>query len=279
MTSRWLAILALVMLAVALAILAHFAPRGDARNTFPISSLAGRDVRLIRVEHGTRLTAVLAHEGGRWRLTAPLEVPADAFQVDRILAILSARSPQRMAPTELGRFELDPASLRVAFDDQVLHFGMVNAVTQEQYVLTGDALYVIDPRYGAALPVDALQLAEHRIFPDDAVLVHLTLPDFSLVRGEAGWTMMPPHGRISQDDLNRFADDWRVATATRVTRATARTALGTVRIQLKDGEEIEFDIVERDSALVLRRSRLNIEYVFTEASARRMLSVPGRAAH
>lgn len=244
---------------------------------FPISSLEARDVRLIRIERGTGPATVLERKDGLWNLAAPVEAPADRFQVDRILAIVSARSPQRMAPTELARFELDPPSLIVKFDEQTLSFGTVNPVTREQYVLTDGTVYVIEPRYATAVPVDPLQLIQRRILPDDAVIARLELPEFTLARGAAGWTMTPPREGTSQDDLNRLTGDWLLATATRATQATARHALATIRITLKDGATIALDVVQRDPSLVLRHPNFKLEYVFTEASTRRLLSAPGDA--
>jgi hypothetical protein len=184
-----------------------------------------------------------------------------------------------MAPTELERFELEPAPLQVTFDAQALSFGMVSPVTREQYVLTGGAVYVVEPRYAAGVPVDPIELVRRRLFADGAVPARLELPEFTLTRGEAGWVMTPARDGLSQDDLNRFVDDWRLAAATRVTPATVSAALATVRIEFKDGAAVTLEVVQREPALVLRHRGFRIEYTFAAASARRLLTAPGAAPH
>ncbi len=275
MKSRWLAILALTAFAAALAVFVYLTPRSGERATFPLSSLAAHEVRLIRIERGTHPATVLERKGELWHVTAPVGAPAEPSEVNRLLGILSARSPQRMAPTELARFELDPAPLRLTFDAQKLSFGMVNAVTREQYVLTGGAVHLIEPRYAAGVPVDPLQFVRRRLFADGAIPVRIELPEFALVRGEAGWTIAPARDGMSQDDLNRFADDWRLAAAVYVAQATARPALATIRLRFKDGAAVSLEVVQRDPALVLRHRGLEVEYTFPAASARRLLTAPG----
>ncbi|MDH5534270.1 MAG: DUF4340 domain-containing protein [Betaproteobacteria bacterium] len=275
MKSRWLAIVALAALAAALAVIVHFAPHSDVRATFPLSSLAAREVRLIRIEHSARPATVLKREGELWHITAPLNAPAEPFQVDRLLAILSARSPQRTAPTELARFELDPAPIQITFDAQTLSFGMVNSVTREQYVLTGGAVFVTEPRYAAAVPLDPMPLVRRRLFAEGAVPVRVELPEFSLARSDTGWIMAPAREGLSQDDFNRFAEHWALATATHVGQPTARPVLAAVRIAFKDGAKVELEVVQREPVLVLRHRGFQIEYTLPAASARALLTAPG----
>jgi hypothetical protein len=277
--SRWFLNLVLAALAVALGVFAYLMPRSGERDTFALSTLAAREVTLIRIERTGNPATTLERKDERWQLTAPLAAPAEPFQVERLLAILSARSPQRMAPAELGRFDLDAPPMQLTFNTQTFGFGLVSTLTREQYVLTEGAVYVIAPRYGATVPVDSMQLVRLRLFADSAAPARFALPGVSLSRGDAGWSTTPPRTGLSEDDLNRYADEWRFATATRVARARARPALAVIQIEFKDGETVALDVVQREPALVLRRRDLELEYTLTAASAQRLLTPPGSAPH
>lgn len=277
MKSKWLLNLVLGVLAVALGAVAYYTPRDRERGAFALSTLAAREVTRIRIERAGTPAAVLESKGGHWRLAAPVAAPAESAQVERLLSILSAQSPQRMPPIELGRFDLDAPPLQVTFDAQVFQFGLVSPVTREQYVLTGGAVYAIAPLYAAGVPVDPLQLVRRRLFAEGAVAVRFTLPAASLARSDGGWLMKPARAELSQDDFNRFADAWRFATAARVARASARPALALIQIGFTDGETVAFDLVQREPELVLRRRDLDLEYTLGSASARRLLD-PGDAA-
>jgi hypothetical protein len=127
------------------------------------------------------------------------------------------------------------------------------------------------------VPVDPMQLVRHRLFADGAVPARIVLPEFSLTRGDAGWIMAPAREGLSQDDLNRFAEDWALATATRVAQATARPGLAEIRVEFQNSTAVALEVMQLDPALVLRHRGLQVEYTFPAASARGLLTAPGAA--
>ena len=52
---------------------------------------------------------MLEKRGEEWFLTSPFAARAEPLQVERLLAIAEAKSPARLAATDLARFELDAA--------------------------------------------------------------------------------------------------------------------------------------------------------------------------
>ena len=90
----------------------------------------------------------------------PFEARADRSQVERLLELTSAASKEKLAATDLARFDLDRPSLTVTLGDQRFAFGTVNPLNQEQYVLAGDA------RVPAALLLCVAGAAESRAPPD-----------------------------------------------------------------------------------------------------------------
>ena len=144
--------LALLLAVAALAAVVYFKPSRQESATHALSTRLPAQAAAIRIERQGSPAIVIEKTGEVWRLAAPTSAEADAFQIQRLLAILTARPVQRFPAAGLDRFELDRPRLRLAIDDEVFAFGMVNTVSNEQYVLTRDAVYAIEPRYGSALP-------------------------------------------------------------------------------------------------------------------------------
>ena len=88
---------------------------------------------------------------------APRRARRRRCRSQRLLAIAEARSPARLAATDLARFELERPAARLTIDAQSFDFGIVNEVSREQYVLTGDTVYTRKSalRRGAARRVPA----------------------------------------------------------------------------------------------------------------------------
>ena len=140
-----------------------------------------------------------------------------------------------------ARFELEQPAARMTLDGQVFSFGMVNAVTREQYVMTGDAVYAVQPalRRGAAgrTPAD---LASRQLFGAGEIPVRIELKEFTVEQRDGKWTLAPaPADELSQDDLVRWVDEWRLASAMRVEpHVGGKTAGRTIKVQLKNGGEL-----------------------------------------
>lgn len=278
MKTRWLLTLALALLALGLGLWVYLMPRSEDRSSFGISELAAHAVKRIRVERTGESPIVLERTGESWRVAEPLRAAADLAEVNRLLAVLGARAPQRMVPIELARFDLDRPPLRLTFDNQSLDFGMVSAVGREQYVLTGDAIYVIDPKHTAHIPRAAIQFVSRQLLPGDAQIVGLQLPGFTLTQEAGAWRLSPPGGNASADDLGRFVERWRYARAQRVEPAGEGSAQGDVAVHLANGSITRFGIAQRGDVMILRDATSALDYLFPADAAQRLLTRPGRAA-
>jgi len=131
-----------------------------------------------------------------------------------------ARDPRRqgasrLAATDLTRFDLDRPGARLTADTQTFSFGIINTVAREQYVLTGNTVYPVELRYGAALPAMSRRSSAStfcRRRGAGAFRVQRLLGQ----NADGKWTVTPAPADLSQDDINRWIDDWRLASALRV---------------------------------------------------------------
>ena len=264
---------ALLAAVAALALFAYFKPQQSVPE-HRLSTLKAADARNIRIEITGSPPLVLERAGPDWRLTAPVTARADSFQTQRLLAILDAKSKDRLPAAGLARFDLNEPYARVTVDQQTFGFGAVNPLSREQYVLTQEGVYLVPLHYGAALPKTALQLVSKQLFAADEAPVAFEFSEFSLAQQDGKWVMSPAAAGLSQDDINRWTGEWRLATALAVQAADHRKPLATINVRLKNGSAITLAVLQSESELVLARSDQPFQYQFGAETAKRLLAPP-----
>ena len=273
-SSTWLNAL-LAAAVVALGAFFYFRPARDAAVEHPLSALKPQEATSLRIERAGAAPILLDRKQDAWFISAPFAARADASRVQQLLAIVEARAVHRLPAGDRGRFGLEQPEARLVVDGQPFSFGMVSDITREQYVMSGNTVYAVHPRYGAALPLSAVQMASRQLFGADESPVRIALRDFAVEQRDGKWMLAPRSADLSQDDLLRWVDEWRLASALRVeSRSTAR-ARDEIKIQLKNGGGFTLGILSREPELVLARSDEKLQYRFGAELAKRLLFPPG----
>lgn len=274
--SFWLNIVLLVAVLVAGAFVL-LRPSANVPVDYALSEQTPAAAASIRVEQPGKETVVVEKKIGAWFLSAPFAARADEFMVQRVLAILQARTPHRFAATDLARFELDRPRARLTIDGQQFDFGLVSELSREQYVRTGDAVYALSARYGLALPARPEALASRSLFAPGETPVRISPPGFAVGRSGDTWVIDPHPADWSQDDVNRWVDEWRAASALRIEPHREGEAHDAVRIELEDGRSLVVGILSRKPETVLLRDDQRLQYHFVAEIGQRLLSPPGAA--
>jgi hypothetical protein len=275
MKHGWWVNLVLLIAVGALGAFVYLVPRSDKPASYALSALHAADVKRVQLERKGDPAIRIERKGERWFITAPLSTEADSFQVQRLLAVLDARSDHRLAATDLARFDLDQPLMRLTIDGEQFGFGAVNAATREQYVLAGGAVYTVSPRYGAMMPVDVAHLIRRQLFAANESPVRFEFRDFTVALHEGEWRVSPLSGELSQDDINRWIDAWRDAVALRAEPYSGGEPIDAVKLRLKDGRTLELDILQRASEFVIARPDQKLRYHFSAHIAGRLLLPPG----
>lgn len=213
--------------------------------------------------------------GGHWVQTAPFPARVDASKAGRLLDLLGATARTTFPATDLARFELDQPASRVTIDEQTFAFGSVNAVTDEQYLLANDKVFLVSPVHGFSLPTQADSLASHMLLAEDEIPTSFTLPGFKLELKDGKWASTPPPtdpAKISQDDYIRWAEGWRMAASLATQVASGKEKGDAVRIALQNDRTLELIVLSRAPELRLLRTDENLEYVFPADTATRLLT-------
>lgn len=280
----WVTLAALFAVVGALGAWVYLKPAPREAELHALSTLKPGDVKRMRLERfdaaqaGAAPAAImLERQNEGWRMSAPIAARADGFQIERLLAILDARSPARYAAADLARYGLDQPSARLTLEGETFAYGAVNTMTREQYVLTRDTVYAIPLVQHTTLPRDADALISRALFAPAETPVRFVLPDFTMTLRDAAWALEPSAEALSADERNAWADAWHNATAIRAARAAGATPVSEIKVELKDGRTLTLGVLQREPDLVLLRADEGIEYHFLASNAKRLLSPPGSA--
>lgn len=274
MKRGWLLNMVLLAAVAALACFVWLTPSRDDQAKKPLSTLQSAQAQGITLKRPAQPAINLERRDAQWQITAPLKARADEFQVLRMLTILEAQPTLQMPATDLERFDLQSPAALLTIDGVEYAFGGINTVTREQYVQRGDTVYAVALRHGAGLPANALSLVRRVLLSEQEQPVAITLPEFSLSQKDGNWTLTPA-ADTSQDDLQRYVDQWRHASAAQAEPYDQRPPLSEIRITLRDGTVLEFGVLQRTPQLVLWRRDTGLQYLFLEAAGRALLGKPG----
>jgi len=268
---------ALVLLVAGLALFLYLRPKPGLAPELALSALDPDQVTRLRVERGGPAMA-LEKRAGAWYVVEPYRARADAFRVRQLLDVLSAKASRKLPATDLARFDLDHPAVRVVFNDQAIAFGTVNEMSNEQYVQAGDGVYLIPMRHAAALPADASALTGRQLFAPDEEPVEINIGAVSMTQQDGRWVLSPETSDLSADDLNRWGEDWKSAASLLTRQSDASRGGDTIAVRLKSGKSVRLVVLQREPELVLAREDERLQYHFSVAAGKRLLTVPSAAA-
>jgi hypothetical protein len=238
----------------------------EAAPTIKLTQLKRDDIVRISVEPRGASAIKLEKHDNTWRIVAPLNAQAEATQVDRLVDIVNANAKQKLANPDLVQLELSPPQVRVTLNDQSFAFGRVNDITYEQYVATADGVYLVPPLYGYNIPTDANKMLSRRLLEQGEVPVAFDFGRYRIVRDDKGtWTASgevatAKQAPLSQDDFNRWADEWRYTSALSVEPDKSGRPRDEIIVRFKDGKAVTMRILQKEPDFQLVRSDNAMRY-------------------
>ncbi len=293
MKNKWL--LNLVLLAAVAGIVAFLYLRPQANTSAPsqheVSTLKLADFTVIKVEFPTQAPTSFEKIDGLWRMTAPYKARADQMSVQRILAIIAAKSAEKFPAADLAKFGLDNSQLRLkltkATGAEEFVFGTFNPVSEEQYVAYKDAVYLLPRTYAEAASTQPIELIDKNPLTQNEAK-QITGFDFSHLEqweevrlnvdvADGKWKVNAPKAKPTQNELNEWLDfSWKQAQAKQVELYTPdrKTTYPSFEVKLKDGKKVHFDKIQEAPDLLLGRPEEGILYHFSNDVGFTMLNPP-----
>jgi len=263
----------------------------DEPSQHEVSTLKLADFTAIKVEFPTKAPTSFEKIDGLWRMTAPYKTRADQISVQRILAIIAAKSTEKFPATDLAKYGLDNPQLRVKLTNtagaQDFIFGTINPVTEEQYVAFQDAIYLLPGSYAEAASTQPVELIDKNpLAKNEAKQIagfdFSRLEQWEEVRlnvdiADGKWKVNAPKAKITQNEMNEWLEfSWKQAQAKQVELYTPdhKTTYPSFEVKLKDGKKVHFDKIQEAPDLLLGRPDEGLMYHFSNDVGFNMLNPP-----
>ncbi len=283
------------MLALVAGLVAFLYLRPKANNDAPsqheVSTLKLADFTIIKAEFPAKVPTSFEKIDGLWRMTSPYKTRADQISVQRILAIIAAKSTEKFPATDLEKFGLDKPQLKLkltkATGDEVFSFGTFNSVTEEQYVGYKDAVYLLSGGYAEAAISQPIELIEKTPLTkseakqiagfDFAHLEQWQANALNVDVVDGKWKTNEPKAKITQNEMNEWLDfSWKQAQAKQVELYTPdhKITYPSFDVKLKDGKKVHFDKIQEAPDLLLGRPDEGVMYHFSNDVGFGMVNPP-----
>lgn len=268
----------LIMLATiaGLMVFIYFKPQSQNIQEYSISSgsvEAVRSLHIVRQQQEIELKRL----DNRWHLIKPVHARVDEKKVGDILQILAATSHQRFPLADLGRFGLDQPNARLYVDNEYFGFGGFAPTTHQQYVATGDYVYLISPRYVLALPSSASDLISPELLASNEIPVRFELNHLAVELQNESWHVTMQHSGepIDKEAIKYWTQLWQTTHAGAVTLGQAFGSdfveKDFIKISLQDGQKINLKILQSETEIVFLRVDDGIGYHFSVDAGQQLL--------
>lgn len=230
------------------------------------------DIRIIRNENDE---IAFSRQEDKWMMQKPYLLPANKFRIDTVLKLLKAHSYTQFdtKKIELERFLLKSPRVSVLFNNARIDFGDTSPLGEQRYVLLDNTVHLINDSLYEQLQTPATFFISPRLLPDDADITALQLPEHQLRKINDKWTIEPADN-ISADKIIELVSAWKSVEAITVRTIEEKEISGTIRIELAQGDPIEFAIVSAPPQLTLARPEFGIQYHISSYDAEQLFVKP-----
>jgi hypothetical protein len=250
-----------------LAVFLYFRPQSPDIHKYPLSTSPVEAVQSLRMVRQQQ-EIVLQQLDNHWYLVKPVQARADERKIAEILEILTVTSSQRLPLVDLGRFGLDQPNVRLYLNDEYFGFGGFAPTINQQYVVAGDQVYLISPRYVLALPSNASDLINPQLLASDEIPVKFELNHLTVEFQNENWRMTVQHSgeALDEETIKHWIQLWQTAHADELRLEQALgpdfVETGSIEITLKNKQEINLRILQNELTLVLLRVNDGFGYQF-----------------
>lgn len=283
MKSRLILNLVLLLALAALGLYAYWRPGEEQQPGIAVSQLKRGEVVRVRIERGATVDVEMAQRDGTWLMLRPYQTRIEPLQLARLLDLTEATASDMLPADNLSRYGLDPPTARVTLNDQTFAFGNINDITNEQYLASGDHIYLVRTFLGYNIPLEVNKLLSHKLLGDHEKPVAFDFGQWRAAKNDKGaWSLrgtLPAAGEAapSADELNIWAAEWNLASALSVESYQGTPRGERIRIQLSNGSSVTFRVLSRQPDVELLRVEENMRYRLGSDAGGRLLD-PYRVA-
>jgi len=267
MKKRLIINLSLLILLLSLAAIAWLKPGQQISEQSALVPIDIPSIDSIRIERAQAETIELNKQQQQWRLTAPIKATALAGKLERLLKISQIKpvSSYPLDSESMQRFGLQPAVVKIYFNDIEVLIGHTESVNSRRYVSSDGQLHLLDDTFLHHLTAPLSAYIDNRLLADGAQIIALQTPSLNLQRGDDNsWqNEFRPAQSVSADAVQILFDEWRFARAISVNEQLGTETGENIRLQLSNQQVIQFNLIRQQNKVLLVDNNTRLAYQFS----------------
>ncbi|MEI6868457.1 MAG: DUF4340 domain-containing protein [Methylophilaceae bacterium] len=165
MKNRWLINIILLVIVLSISLFLFLKPSEiKQKKQFAISAFNLSDFDSIKVDFPSRASVILKKGIESWEMLEPIKGRADQFSVQKIISIVATSSSEKLPSNDLAKYGLDKPIVKLKLIHKGLEeefiFGTYNSVTEDQYLLYKDNVYLISSAYSEVASTQPIELID-----------------------------------------------------------------------------------------------------------------------
>jgi hypothetical protein len=116
------------------------------------------------VDFPSKASVILKKSSESWDMIEPVKARADQFSVQKIISIVATSSSEKLPSNDLAKYGLDKPTMKLKLihkgQEEEFIFGTYNSVTEDQYLLYKENVYLISGSYSEAAATQPIELID-----------------------------------------------------------------------------------------------------------------------
>jgi hypothetical protein len=165
MKNRWLINIILLVIVLSISLFLFLKP-SEIKQTkkFAISAFNLSDFDSIKVDFPSKASVIFKKDNESWMMLEPVQARADQFSVQKIISIVATSSSEKLPSNDLAKYGLDKPTVKLKLIHKGLEeefiFGTYNSVTEDQYLLYKDNIYLISSAYSEVASTQPIEFID-----------------------------------------------------------------------------------------------------------------------
>ena len=203
--------------------------------------------------------------GITWTITKPFRARANSEVIKLVLDLAEAPIINEVNKSS-EKFGFNPPQYTVILDQEIIKFGNINDVTNEQYLKVNDRVFLTKTHHGYNLPYDPIKVVDRKLLGAEEVPVKFETKTWRAERGANEiWAMTSKTGNlpmITSAKIKIWAMGWPYTTATQttITGRPTDSMTNSIKVSFENGRQISVSIEEIEKGYLLHRSDEDIIY-------------------
>ena len=165
MKNRWVINIILLVIVLSISLFLFLKPSEiKQKKQFAISAFNLSEFDSIKVDFPSRASVILKKGIESWEMLEPIKGRADQFSVQKIISIVATSSSEKLPSNDLAKYGLDKPIVKLKLIHKGLEeefiFGTYNSVTEDQYLLYKDNVYLISSAYSEVASTQPIELID-----------------------------------------------------------------------------------------------------------------------